>query len=237
MIDPGTAALGAAGLGFLGQQLTNSANADAAGVTMDFQERMSNTAYQRQVKDLEAAGLNPMLAYIKGGGASTPSGATPTYQNSAAAGVSAGLGAAQAFNTSAQTSKVPYEITQIVANTLKTETDTVLSNQQIENLKTENEKAKAVIDNLKMEYQNLFKQNLNLTDIGNQIRKNIDLMSSQITNFQAITENTYVLTELNKAEKTLKELDVEAAKGLGNIGREYNQIKGLVDVLRMLTRR
>ncbi len=120
----GAAAISAGGsllgglIGSRGQSSANKANLKIAREQMAFQEKMSNTAYQRSTKDLEAAGLNRILAL--GSPASSPAGASATMQNEKAplgqavgqmssSALAAMTATTQLKNINAQTDKIKAE--------------------------------------------------------------------------------------------------------------------------------
>jgi hypothetical protein len=94
---------------------------------MKFQEYMSNTAHQRQMDDLKAAGINPMLS-AKLGGASSPAGAS--YQAS-----NVGAAAVEGYGRVSSAKQAQAQTKQIEAQTQFTKQQTLNAIQQNKNLK------------------------------------------------------------------------------------------------------
>lgn len=98
--------------GYAGAKESAKMSKEMAREQMQFQERMRNTAYQAAADDLEAAGLNRIIAL--GQPAASPAGAmgvVPDFGSALSSGMGAGLGIP---STAAQVNKMDAEVAKLV---------------------------------------------------------------------------------------------------------------------------
>lgn len=136
---------------WLAQQ--NTANDYFLQRTQDFSERMSNTQWQRSVEDMKAAGLSPMLAYMKGpagnvSGGGVPSTGVPSgssasvsLPSSAAARVESGVPAA--MQSAYQMATLKEQLQNMQAQNRVLESEANLKNEQAKTVHLEGDLADA----------------------------------------------------------------------------------------------
>lgn len=185
----------------------NMSSAEAA-VNRDWQTEMSNTAYQRQVADMKAAGINPMLAAMKGGGATTPSGGQGAGFNASIPDINLGQTAqtaAQIENIHAQTERTKAEQTEIEARTPTYAVSMENVRAQTEAVLTGIEKTIAETGFIKQQTETSATQrDLNLQNIQN-LRAQLPQIDALVKQIKAQTTLTYADAKIRGIQGNLTE--------------------------------
>lgn len=196
------------GTGLIGGLMSYFGARSNARDQMDFQRNMSNTSYQRAAKDLEAAGLNRVLAL--GNPASTPAGAMAPVPDFAS-------GMIQSSNAKTARDLADQNIKLATAQTAREASQTLLNTKNAEYIDIQKAVASAdlAIKNRDVNLPVLDKMNAEISNL----RQQLDNLQTQGQGFQ-------IDNQVKMVEKRLRELE-ESKQQVLKAG--YNAVAPVVD--------
>lgn len=217
--------IASAAIGSAGGLWSNSQNLGESKANRAWQERMSNTAHQREVADLRAAGLNPILSGLGGSGAAVGGGSMARTQNP--------------FENAGNDFYSARRFSEIEKEQLKNETELKDSTTQLNRQNTE----------LAAEQQRLTALNQKVSTAQEaQILQGVSTSQAQAAaytaaaardlshaqTFSAQTANINADTELKKADlygSTKRAIGSTISRGVQNINSGKSFFDGVLDTL------
>lgn len=166
-----------------GQKEINDANIQNSRDQRDYETIMANSAHQREVRDLQAAGLNPILSGTGGSGAATPTYSLPALQNTMGSWANSAKSFADVASSLQSREQSQAQVEQIRATTEQIRSNT-LTNQLVT--------AKA------------------MADLANT-RENTRLTGEQAANVSTDTINKSAMTKGIAADSSAKQADADVA--------------------------
>lgn len=212
--------IAAGAMSLAGGLMGNSSSAKESKRNRDWQEYMSNTAHQRQVADLKAAGLNPMLSVMGGSGAATPSGGIAAQANPAEGAAQkiqqADINTATADNINASTDKLE-------ADTINTQVNTAKTLEETKNVPLQGKLLESQAFKISHEIPQILRQG-NLTDAqtrqANQITDNLMLQPALTIaqTRQALAQANLSTQQINLIAPQIQKLHAETRSTYAGIG-------------------
>lgn len=250
---------GAASLvgGLMGNQ-QRSAQAQSANA---FSAQQFATRYQTTVKDMQAAGLNPMLAYSQGGG-SPPSGvqaqqedvlssAVNSFNQTRSTNIQNQLTTAQVNNINADTANKGAQAALWEAQALKekatayaADTQGAVNEKTISEIKARIDKMVAETNKTNIEtperkdfLASYRAQGLLYVATADQLNDYATMLRAKATTEADVQAQLKALASKLVSETDLNKLDFEAAKKFENMGRNVKELQPIFDIIKMFLRK